>query len=98
MSSKITREDLNQYNEIVRMEREMMEKVLSSNEGIYKVFYNNDIMVIQFKHKKPVTSDYLESLDGLIDYKSYSIEAVTITEELFKIKYKEEVLQLNIFL
>lgn len=95
---KITRDDLNSYNEIVKKEKEMLEKVLSSNGDIYKVFYNNNIMVIQFKHSKPVTSEYLESLNDLIDYDWYSIEAVTITEEFFKIKYKEQVLQLNIFL
>ena len=53
-------------------------------------------MAIQFKSGKPITNEYLDKLDEVIDYISYNISIATVEEEFFKLKYKEDVLQLNL--
>lgn len=98
MISKITREELKVFNELIEMEQIMLNKILSSNENIHRAYYTGEMIVLQFKSGKEIDSKYLETLKDLIDYKNYSIEIATITEEIFKIKYKEQVLQLNIYL
>lgn len=98
MTEKITREELGIFNELIQMEQEMLTKILSSNEDIHKAYYTGDMMVLQFKNGKPINSEYLGNLNELVDYRKYSIEVATVTEEIFKIKYKEQVLQLNIYL
>lgn len=95
---KITKKELQTYNEIVEMERVMLDKILSSNEDIYKVYYTDNVMAILFKNGKTITKEYLDKLEEVIDYKDYAISIATIEEEFFKLKYTEEVLQLNILL
>ena len=95
---KITREELQAYKDILLKEKEMLNKIISSNEDIYKVYYNDKMIIIQFKNGKHISNDYLDNLKDLIDYQGYSLEVATITEEFLKIKYTEQVLQLNIML
>ena len=93
---RITKEDLQTYKKLLQKEQEILDKLLSSNEDITKVYYNDKIVIIQFKAGRPITSTYLTQLNKLMDYKSYTIETVTTTETFMKIKYQEQILQLNI--
>ena len=95
---KITREELQAYKKILEMEKDMLNRIISSNEDIYKVAYADNMIVILFKNGKQLTNDYLEKLNQLIDYQRYTLEVATITEEFFKMKYTEQVLRLNIYL
>ena len=80
------------------MEKDMLNKIISSNEDIYKVAYADNMIIILFKNGKQLTNDYLEKLNQLIDYQRYTLEVATINEEFFKMKYTEQVLRLNIYL
>lgn len=95
---KITKEELQSYKKILEMEKDMLNRIISSNEDIYKVAYADNMIVILFKNGKQLTNDYLEKLNQLIDYQRYTLEVATITEEFFKMKYTEQVLRLNIYL
>ena len=93
---KITRKELHSYNEIIKMEKSMLNRILSSNEDIYKVYYTDNMMIMQFKSGKNISKGYLDKLSDIIEYTDYMISIATVEEEFFKLKYKEEVLQLNI--
>ena len=95
---KITKEELQSYKKILEMEKDMLNKIISSNEDIYKVAYADNMIIILFKNGKQLTNDYLEKLNQLIDYQRYTLEVATINEEFFKMKYTEQVLRLNIYL
>lgn len=95
---KITKEDLQIYKDILAKEQEMLNKVLETSNNISKIFYNDKIIVLQFKAGTTIDNTYIEKLNDIIDYKGYSIEPVTVTEEFLKIKYKEHTLQINIML
>lgn len=86
------------YKNLLRKEKELLGKFFESNEKITKVYYNEDLVIIQFSSDYSLTSQYLESLKDLIDYKEYVVKVVTITNEIFKLKYDEQILQLNIIL
>ena len=96
--TQITKEEIDNFKEMMNIERRMLDKIYSSNEDILNVFYNDKAVAIQFRNGKSITNDYLESLHELIDYESYSITIATVTEEFLKLKYTEDVLQLNIIL
>ena len=74
----------------------MLNRILSSNEDIYKVYYTDNMMIMQFKSGKNISKGYLDKLSDIIEYTDYRISIATVEEEFFKLKYKEEVLQLNI--
>lgn len=93
---KITTEDLQTYKKLITKEQEILNTLLSSNEDISKVYYNENIIILQFQAGKPITSTYLKELENIMDYQSYTIETVTTEEQFLKIKYHEQVLQLNI--
>ena len=93
---KITRKELDNFNDMIKMEKVLLEKIMDSHDGIYNVYYNAGMIIIQFRKGRPIESEYLEGLHNLVDYVSYRIDVVTVTEEFFKIKYDEEILQLTI--
>ena len=93
---KITEKELQLYNEIIEMEKSILNRIIASNEDIYKVYYTDNMVVLQFKSGKTISKDYLDKLSDIIEYKDYDISIATVEEEFFKFKYKEEVLQLNI--
>ena len=93
---KITKKELQSYNEILKMEKSMLNRIISSNGDIYKVYYTDNMMIMQFKSGKTISKDYLDRLSDIIEYKDYAISIATVEEEFFKLKYKEELLQLNI--
>lgn len=95
---KITSGDLQIYKEILTKEQEMLNTVLKTSNDISKIFYNDKMIVLQFKAGTKIDDNYLETLKETIDYKSYTIEPVTVTEEFLKIKYKDHTLQINIIL
>ncbi len=95
---KITKEDLQNYKNLLQKEKDLLNKFLESNSGISRVYYNEDMVIIQFLSHCSIGSDYLDNLKELIDYKSYTVEVATVTNEFFKIKYDENILQLKIFL
>lgn len=95
---KITKEDLQVYKDILAKEQDMLNRILETNENISKIYYNENIIVMQFKTGTTLTNEYLEKLKDIIEYKSYNIETVTVTEKFLNIKYKENTLQLNILL
>ena len=98
MTEKITREELDSFHELLQKEKSILDRIMSSSEDIYNAYYNDKLVLIQFKSGKQISSDYLDRLSDLIDYQSYSIGIVTVTEEFFKLKYTEEVLQITIIL
>ena len=95
---KITKEDLQVYKDILAKEQDMLNRILETNENISKIYYNENLIVMQFKTGTTLTNEYLEKLKDIIEYKSYNIETVTVTEKFLNIKYKENTLQLNIIL
>ena len=95
---KITKKELETFNRIIEMEKKIVDTIMSSSDDIYNVYYNNDMVIILFKNGKTITKEYLDNLQKIIDYKDYSITIATVTEQFFKIKYTEEVLQINITL
>ena len=95
---KITKEDLQVYKDILAKEQDMLNRILETNENISKIYYNENLIVMQFKTGTTLTNEYLEKLKDIIEYKSYNIETVTVTEKFLNIKYKENILQLNIIL
>ena len=95
---KITKEDLQVYKDILAKEQDMLNRILQTNENISKIYYNENLIVMQFKTGTTLTNEYLEKLKDIIEYKSYNIETVTVTEKFLNIKYKENILQLNILL
>lgn len=95
---KITKEDLTIYKSILEKEQEILNRIISTNEDISKVYYNENLIIIQFQSGKKLNSKYLEELQDIIEYKMYEIETVTVTKQFFRIKYDEQVLQMNIHL
>ena len=96
MKNRITKEDLETYNQLIAKEKEILDKILESHNNIGNVFYNGEYIIIQFKPGTPLDSQYLNHLHELVEYKQYTIDTVTIVEEFFKLQYKEQILQLNI--
>lgn len=96
IDKKITKEELENFNRLIEMEKNLLEKIMGSHDGIHNVYYNSGLIIIQFKKGWVIESDYLEHLHELVDYDSYTIDIVKVSEEFFKIKYTEDILQLNI--
>ena len=98
MPVKITKEELSNYKALIKAEKDLLNKFFISNENIDKVFYNENMVIIQFISGYSISSDYLNGLSDMIDYSSYSINCATVTKSFFKVKYDENVLQLIILL
>ena len=96
MGEKITREELDSFNELLQKERSILERIMASSKNIYNVYCNDRMVLIQFKSGKSISSGYLDSLSDLIDYKDYTVSVVSVTEEFFKLKYTEDILQITI--
>lgn len=96
MVEKITRDELDSFNELLQKEKDILERIMSSSDDIYNAYYNDKFILIQFKSGKSISSDYLDGLSDLVDYSGYAISVVTVTEEFFKLKYTEEILQITI--
>lgn len=94
----ITKQELNNHKFLIESEKRIFQKFYDFNDNISKMYYDGEIIIIQFHSGYKLDSDYLERLRDLVDYSSYHIENIVVTNEIFKIKYDENVLQLTIIL